>query len=168
MIYTKTALGQTALQNRALALTPRQRSAFIMFNGLRHLDDVLSATSSLGVTSDDVAHLVSLGLLAASGPSGAARTDAPAIPLSPLAAAQTSAALSHNPDGLPTQNAQAHYSRAYPIAARLTAGLGLRGFRLNLAVEGAGDLDKLKQLAPKIREAVGAEKFLELENALYY
>jgi hypothetical protein len=44
----------------------------------------------------------------------------------------------------------------------------LRGFRLNLAVEAAGDLDKLKELAPKIREAVGPEKFLELENALYY
>jgi hypothetical protein len=43
----------------------------------------------------------------------------------------------------------------------------LRGFRLNLAVESAGDLAKLKELAPKIREAVGAEKFRELEIALY-
>ena len=81
---------------------------------------------------------------------------------------QGTAELSQTSDGQPTLNAQAHYSKAYPIATRLTAGLGLRGFRLNLAVEAAGDLDKLKELAPRIREAVGPEKFLELENALYY
>ena len=76
--------------------------------------------------------------------------------------------LSQTPAGVPTLSAQQHYLKAYPIAIRLTAGLGLRGFRLNLAVEAASDLDKLKELAPKIREAVGPEKFLDLENALYY
>jgi hypothetical protein len=35
-------------------------------------------------------------------------------------------------------------------------------------VEAAGDIDKLKELAPKIKEAVGPEKFKELENALYF
>jgi len=70
-------------------------------------------------------------------------------------------------DGLSTVSAQAHYSKAYPIATRLTARLGLRGFRLNLAVEAAGDLEKLRHLAPKIKDAVGLEKFQELENALY-
>jgi hypothetical protein len=63
--------------------------------------------------------------------------------------------------------AQAHYSKAYPIATRLTAGLGLRGFRLNLAVEAAGDLDKLRELAPRIKDAVGPEKFRELQSSLY-
>lgn len=56
----------------------------------------------------------------------------------------------------------------YPIAIRLTASLGLRGFRLNLAVEAAGDITKLQELAPKIKDAVGPEKFKELHNALYY
>ncbi|CDS51633.1 FIG00933524: hypothetical protein [Polaromonas sp. CG9_12] len=69
--------------------------------------------------------------------------------------------------GLPSATAQAHYSKAYPIATRLTAGLGLRGFRLNLAVEAAGDLDKLRELAPRIKDAVGAEKFRELQSSLY-
>ena len=64
MIYAKTELGQTALQNRALALTPRQRSAFILFDGKRSLDEVLKATSGLGVIPDDVGHLLSLGVLA--------------------------------------------------------------------------------------------------------
>ena len=158
MIYTKTELGQTALQNRSLALTPRQRSAFIMFDGKRSTDDVLKATAGLGVTEDDVNHLVSLGLLAASA------VASPAV-AEPQRAA--SPATSQNPDGTPTQDAQEHYSRAYPVATRLTAGLGLRGFRLNLAVEAAGDLEKLKELAPRIQEAVGPEKFRELERALY-
>ena len=170
MIYIKTALGQTALRDRSLALTPRQRSTFIMFDGKRSLDDVLKATSGLGVTPEDVGQLVSLGLLA----SGAATAPGPAAgapaSVAPAAAAadQPQAMLSQTPAGLPTLSAQQHYSKAYPIAIRLTAGLGLRGFRLNLAVEAASDIDKLKELAPKIREAVGPEKFLELENALYY
>ncbi|MCY1162754.1 MULTISPECIES: hypothetical protein [Polaromonas] len=161
MIYIKTELGQTALQDRSLALTPRQRSAFIMFDGKRNLAEVMKATLGLGVTQDDVDRLVSLGLLVQqASPSVEKFTAATAPP--------AAAALSQTPDGQPTLSAQAHYSKAYPIAIRLTAGLGLRGFRLNLAVEGATDLDKLKELAPKIREAVGPEKFLELENALYY
>jgi hypothetical protein len=151
MIYTKTELGQSALQNRSLALTPRQRSTFIMFDGKRSTEDVLKATAGLGVTVDDVNHLVTLGLLAASAAAQSAPVSAPA----------------QDADGLPSLSAQAHYSKAYPIATRLTAGLGLRGFRLNLAVEAAGDLTKLQELAPKIKEAVGPEKFRELESALY-
>jgi hypothetical protein len=45
--------------------------------------------------------------------------------------------------------------------------LGLRGFRLKLAVESAAALEALKDLAPKIKEAVGVAKFRELEDALY-
>lgn len=180
MIFMKTELGQTALHNRSVALTPRQRAAFIMFDGKRSQEEVLKATSGLGVTSYDVAHLVSLELLVSTKVGRALDDSRPASPLAatatpgtlpmplPPSAPQIEAVLSHNADGLPTQSAQAHYSRAYPVATRLTAGLGLRGFRLNLAVEAAGDLDKLKELAPRIREAIGSQKFLELENALYY
>ena len=74
----------------------------------------------------------------------------------------------HAPGGRrPSLDAQAHFLKAWPIATRLTANLGLRGFRLNLAVESAGDLAKLKELAPRIKDAVGSEKFRELEIALY-
>lgn len=153
MIYTKTEAGQTAVQNRTVALTPRQRSAFIMFDGKRSMADVVKATSGFGVTAEDINHLISLGLLAPLA------VQPPAEPAPEVSA--------HNADGSPTLNAQEHYSRAYPIATRLTAALGLRGFRLNLAVEAAGDIDKLKELAPKIKDAVGPEKFKELEQALY-
>jgi hypothetical protein len=170
MLYVKTELGQGALQNRSLALTPRQRSAFILFDGKRDSEEVLKATAGLGVTPDDVRHLVSLGLLALHSvqPPQTAAPLGSVVPLVNATPRQAAAELSQTSDGHPTLSAQAHYSKAYPIAIKLTAGLGLRGFRLNLAVEAAGDIDKLKELAPKIREAVGPEKFLELENALYY
>ena len=170
MIFIKTALGQTALQNRSLALSPRQRSVFIMFDGKRTVDDVMKATAGLGATPEDVNHLVSLGVLEshASPPAVLAQTPTAVPAVGTHAAAPQAATLAFDANGQPTASAQTRYSKAYPIAIRLTSALGLRGFRLNLAVEGAGDLDKLKELAPKIREAVGPEKFLELENALYY
>lgn len=133
-----------------------------MFDGKREFHEVMKATAVLGVTQEDVDHLVSLGLLAA-----VPGNSAPGVPTA-AAAPPIRAVLSQTSDGQPTLSAQAHYSKAYPIATRLTAALGLRGFRLNLAVEAASDVDKLKELAPRIREAVGPEKFLELENALYY
>ena len=170
MIFIKTALGQTALQNRSLALSPRQRSVFIMFDGKRTVDDVMKATTGLGVTPEDVSHLVSLGVLESHASPPAVLEQIPAaVPaaVTHVATPQT-ATLAFDANGQPTASAQARYSKAYPIAIRLTAALGLRGFRLNLAVEGAGNLDKLKELAPKIKEAVGPGKFLELENALYY
>lgn len=156
MIYTKTELGQTALQSRSVALTPRQRSAFIMFDGKRSTEEVLKATAGLNVTAEDVTHLVTLGLLVAVSVTPASLPQpAPAPALAPAAGDS------------PTQSDQAHYLKAYPIATRLTAGLGLRGFRFNLAVEAAGNLAQLQELAPKIKEAVGPEKFRELQSALY-
>jgi hypothetical protein len=149
MIYTKTELGQSAFQTRSIALTPRQRSAFIMFDGKRSTHDVLKATAGLNVTAEDIALMVDGGLLAPVA-AGAAPADAAPAPGAP-----------------PTASAQAHYSRAYPIATQLTAALGLRGFRLNLAVEGTTSLAELRELAPKIKEAVGPEKFKPLQSALY-
>ena len=173
MIFIKTELGQAAMQHRSVKLTPRQRSAFIMFDGKRDSNEVLKMTSRIGVTSEDITHLVSLGLLvpivSIADPSRApAVVPATATVNSVVPVPSASeAALSQTVDGKPTLSAQAHYSKAYPIATRLTASLGLRGFRLNLAVEAAANLAKLQELAPRIKEAVGREKFRELQSALY-
>jgi maltooligosyltrehalose synthase len=45
--------------------------------------------------------------------------------------------------------------------------MGLRGFRLNLAVEGTTGYEELAALAPKIRDAVGDAKYARLEQALF-
>ena len=165
MMYVKTAFGLASLKDRSAGLTPRQRSAFIMFDGKRDSVEVLRMTSGVGVVQSDVDHLVTLGLLARTSPVDAQELSSE---ISALTVPQVAVASSMKPNGMPTLSAQAHYLMAYPIATRLTAALGLRGFRLNLAVEAAGDLDKLKELAPRIKEAVGAEKYQDLDDALNF
>ena len=53
-----------------------------------------------------------------------------------------------------------------PLATKVTAGLGLRGFRLNLAVEAASGYDDLLALLPKIQAAAGEKACIALERAL--
>lgn len=168
MIYIKTELGRTVMQDRSLGLNPRQRSAFILFDGMRSVDEVLKLTKALGVAADDISRLVELALLAPKDAAAARKpSDVARPPLAVPAAPAPDVGLSVSAGELPALDDQAHYARAYPIAVRLTSSLGLRGFRLNLAVESAADLEALKDLAPKIKEAVGVDKFRELEEALY-
>ena len=165
MIYAKTELGLAAVKDRSTGLTPRQRSAFIMFDGKRDSSEVLKMTAGIGVVQNDLDHLVLLGLLADPRPVAVQESELkPSVSADPHVVAVSSV----KANGMPTLSAQAHYSMAYPIATRLTAALGLRGFRLNLAVEAASDLEKLKELAPRIKEAVGAEKFQDLDDALNF
>jgi hypothetical protein len=65
------------------------------------------------------------------------------------------------------RTSQERYRDAYPVATQLTAALGLRGFRLNLAVESVGSFEQLVELALKIEQAVGREKFAALARALH-
>jgi len=142
------------MKDRSVPLTPRQRSAFILFDGKRTLDQVLAATAVTGVTREDIDKLIELGLLTDAAPQETAGE---------VAAAQAqAAAVEHHKHRTP----QERYAEAYPIATRLTASLGLRGFRLNLAVEAAGSYEQLLEVAPRIREAVGPEKYAPLDNAL--
>lgn len=163
MIAIKTEAGQRVLKDRSITLLPRQRSAFILFDGKRTVNDVLLATAAMGVTPEDIAQLMDLGLLEEAPKSGGSGS-APS-------ASGTSMGVGVAPASAPApvssgRTAQQRYQEAYPIATRLTAGLGLRGFRLNLAIEGASSYDQLLELLPKIREAVGAERCAVLERAL--
>ncbi|BEP56013.1 hypothetical protein GmRootV118_32570 [Variovorax sp. V118] len=150
MILVKTEAGQQVLKDRSVPLTPRQRSAFIQFDGKRSIDDVLA--SGLGIGREEVDQMVALGLLAPLA--GQPPAVAPAVSAAPAPAA---------PSG---RSRQQRYKDAYPIATQLTGGLGLMGFRLNLQVEGTTSYEDLLALAPKIRAAVGAEKAAALDKAL--
>ena len=146
MQLVKTAQGQQAFKERSHSLSQRQRSAFLLFDGQRSIDEVLAATAVMGITRDDVQAMVEQGLLApAAGQAVAGNAPAPASERSP----------------------RERYQDAYLIATELTGALGLKGFRLNLAVEGASGFDDLVALAPKIREAVGEAKYERLKRALF-
>ncbi|WP_406622694.1 hypothetical protein [Acidovorax sp. SDU_ACID1] len=154
MTLVKTSAGQQALKDRHGSLTPRQRSAFILFDGKRSTDDVLSATAAMGITREDVQAMIDQGLLASASGGAAAAEIAP-----PAAAAAAGEGSGRSP--------KERYQDAYPVATELTAGMGLRGFRLNLAVEGTTGYEELAALAPKIRDAVGDAKYARLEQALF-
>ena len=164
MVLVKTPAGQQALKDRHGSLSSRQRSAFILFDGKRSTAEILAATAAMGITRDDVQAMIDQGLLmsasgAAAGAGGAGDVlGGVATDLGTVASSQL-----EDSGRSPTER----YQAAYPIATELTAAMGLRGFRLNLAVEGAGSFEDLAALAPKIREAVGDEKYERLEKALF-
>lgn len=142
----KTEAGQQAFKARSAQLAGKLRSAFLLFDGLRTVDEVLQATQGLGLGVADIDTLVQAGLLA----------EAPGSPPAATSAASPSA-----------RSAQERYRDAYPVAVALTGKLGLSGFRLNLSVEAATSFDQLAAVAPKIRDAVGPQAYVPLEQALF-
>lgn len=166
MILLKTEAGQRIFKDRSIRLTPRQRSAFILCDGQRSVDEVLA--SGMGLAREDIDQMIELGLLG----TGETATTA-ARPVAPVAAAPEAQAFSlpaaPAASAAPVEaqrSAQQRYQDAYPVATQLTGALGLRGFRLNLAVEGTGSYEELVALAPKIRAAVGPDKAEMLDRAL--
>ena len=156
MKYTKTEAGQSAFKERSALLSARQRSAFILFDGKRTVAQVLEAAAGLGITQEDIDHMVAQSFLAAVEPSV------------PLAAVQPPVSVTE-PSAVPSGSERSHqdrYKEAKPLATKLTAGLGLRGFMLNLSVESAAGYEDLLALLPKIQAAVGTKACLELEAAL--
>jgi hypothetical protein len=121
MRLTKTEAGKKAISDRSITLSPRQRSALIIFNGERSLDEVLVMLVGLGFTKADVDHMVSIGLLAEVIPSVVINADTPKKAVETLGSF------------VELEEAQSRYKHAYPLATKLTAGMGFRGFSLNLA-----------------------------------
>lgn len=156
MKLTKTETGQQAFKSRSPLFSARQRTAFIMFDGQRSVDQVLAAASSLGLSAEDVEHMVAHGFL----------SPAPGEAILALAEAAQNLAVQIAADAFKARPPQERYTEAKPLATKLTAALGLRGFRLNLAVESAGGFEELLALLPKIRDAAGAKACEELERVL--
>lgn len=180
MILVKTDAGQQMFKDRAVRLTPRQRSAFILCDSKRSIDEVLAA--GMGITREDLDQMIQLGLLESGGGATlfapvAGLVAAPVLPSTVMVETAVPTPIITRPSvavppllSVPSQtsarSAQQRYKEAYPIATRLTGALGLRGFRLNLSVEGTSNYDELLALIPKIRSAVGPEKAAELDRAL--
>ena len=150
MNLLKTEAGQLAFKTRSPQLSARQRSAFILFDGSKTNEQVLAATNGLGITQVDIDHLVEQGFL------GAAATV-------PVAVAASAVLVQPPVKGLTKQQ---RYVEAMRMATQLTAGLGLRGFRLNLALEAATGYEGLVAMLPKLKDAVGHTACQPLEHML--
>ena len=167
MPYVKTALAAEALRQRSGGvLAQRQRTALILFDGKRSVDDVLRQTAGLGVQREDITHLLDNGLLHDDGTKPAKSASAPPDQPSSEKPSQNASSASRTPSALTVDEQQRRYRIAYPLATQLTATLGLRGFKLNLAVEKADGYAGLRELLPKIEAAAGADRTAELRSAL--
>lgn len=149
MIYTKTETGQLAFKQRSPLLSAKQRSAFILFDGIKSHEQVVA---SVGVTPADLDHMVEQGFLVATEPTVAPVAVAPVVDADPWG------------PGKRTQ--QERYAEAMRLATALTAGLGLRGFRLNMAVESAAGYYGLVEMLPDLRKALGAKACEQMEHVL--
>lgn len=154
MRYVKTEAGQRALKERSQQLTSRQRSAMILFDGKKTVDQVLAATADLGVVSIDIDHLLALGYLCV------AEASVPPVGLPAVASAAVPAVEA------PALTKSECFVLAWPIAIRLAGALGLRGYLLKRTVEAAAGYDDLVALLPKITDAAGTENTRELRKAL--
>ncbi len=169
MKHIKTDLGQQAFKERSSLISARQRSAYIMFDGVKTTEQILEAVAGLGVTQVDIDFLVHQGFLAdvspaalpvAPAPVAAAPTAAPADPM------ERDTEFGVDAGRLALLSKQERYAMACPLATQLTASLGLRGFMLNLSVQGAADFDALVKLLPKIQDAVGSKACRQLARIL--
>ena len=163
MQYTKTDAGQAAFKARSELFSVRQRSAFLLFDGVKSVEQILKMTSAIGISQADIDALTQHGFIGSAGsaltaPSAAATPSSGAAPAL-MAAEQAQPQAASN---------QQRFTKAWPLATQLTAGLGLRGFRLNLSIERASGYDDLLKLLPSIQQAVGSEKCAALERALKF
>jgi hypothetical protein len=140
----KTEEGHRVLKDRSIALTPRQRTALVIIDGKRSLPEVMEAATAAGVAPDDVRRLVELGLVAERAPAA----PAPGKP----------------PARSPAETGKERFLAAYQAAVRLTAEQGLKGVRLNIAVESAANHDQLVALLPRLRIVLKPEGYAELEG----
>lgn len=162
MYLIKTPAGQQAFKERHADLSQRLRSAFLLFDGSRSLAQVVEATSALGVSKDDILALIPKGWLAVKDAEGGEVAAA-----AQLAADAGKSAPALAPAEVDPQSVAQRYRKAYPMAVSITGSLGLKGFRLNLAVEAAMGYEQLVELAPRIRDAAGNKAYEPLHKALF-
>lgn len=161
MYLVKTPAGQQAFKERHADFSPRLRSAFLQFDGRRSLDQVLELIAGLGVTQDELMALVDREWLAPRE-----GVVAVAVPAQQVQAAPETASAPARSGGDAADHAR-RYRKGYPMAVALTAGMGLKGFRLNMAVEAAIGYEQLVALAPRLRDAASAASYAPLHEALF-
>jgi hypothetical protein len=161
MTFAKTELGLEVLKTRSIALQPKQRAMLIMADGSKDGAQLLALTAGMGTTVEDLTDLVVKGLIV-SGQSpasskivvGASVPIPTAKPAPAVAPAPVPLAVVSTPE-VPAESATARpadYKSAYVAGVALTSGLGFRGFRLNMSMESAANVDEIKVLRPQLLE----------------
>ena len=153
----KSAIGRAALAGRSLDLPAPLRTLLLMVYGDKTAAEYAEVASRLPAGRDGFQRLIELGLVEVI-PSLAAITGRPppaATPNSPLIAPMADVVelvATH------TLDEAAQQKLLYPEFVRAVADLGLRGFMLQMKVEGAMSAKELLALRAQVEAAVAKSK----------
>ena len=165
MIWAKTAAGRTEMQTRALVKERAVRNLLLVIDGTK--SDELLLGSLAGISRADFATLETLGLIAPLAPKAAlpAARGTPAAAPPAAAAPSAETALAPSASGfeatqpIPTTVAPLDYGRFTAALTSVIANeLGLRGFMLTLAVEKAGTVQELQNVAQRALDLIFERK----------
>jgi hypothetical protein len=160
VIWVKTDAGRVEMQSRALVKDRARRNLLLLIDGSKSEEMLLANLA--GITAADFQELRKLDLIAPA--SGAVTVGNPAR------AANADSARSTVP--LPLPGGPLDYAQFTAALTKLiSANLGLRGFTLTLAVEKAGTIEELREVAHRtidqIRERKGDAMAAEARKTLY-
>lgn len=154
MIWIKTDIGRAEISARALVPERVRRNLLLLIDGHRSQEALLNSVA--GSTAGDIDLLARLGLITQ------LRGEVPptsAISKWPTSASAASGTASTELDVLIEEHATPSYAQ---LTARLThlisSELGLRGFRLTLAVEKAADVTALLPVADRVVADIAERK----------
>jgi hypothetical protein len=136
MIWTKTAIGRAEIGARALVHERARRNLLLLIDGVRSQDALLGSVAGIG--PGDFDQLARLGLIA----HGPAATATP----------------SHLVAGDERPAAPGYGQLTTRLTQLISSELGLRGFRLTLAVEKAADARALAPVAWQVLAEIAKRK----------
>jgi hypothetical protein len=162
VIWVKTDAGRVEMQSRALIKDRAKRNLLLLIDGMKSEEMLLANLA--GISAADFQELRKLDLIAPA--SGAVTVGNPARAASPDFTRTTV------PVPLATAAAPLDYPQFTAALTKLiSANLGLRGFTLTLAVEKAGTIEELREVAHRaldqIRERKGEAAAAEARKTLY-
>lgn len=154
MIWIKTDVGRAEINTRALVPERGRRNLLLLIDGNRSQEVLLNSVA--GSTPGDIDLLARLGLIARLR---ADATPASALGKLPIQALAAFGLTSTDMDLLLDERPTPSYAQ---LTTRLTqlisSELGLRGFRLTLAVEKAADVHQLMPVADRVVADIAQRK----------
>ena len=154
MIWIKTDIGRAEISTRRLIPERVRRNLLLLIDG--HRSQALLLNSVEGITPEDFERLARLGLITRVD---VGTTSAAAHIRQPVPSPAAECAASSDMDLLLDEHPMPSYAQ---LTARLTqlisSELGLRGFRLTLAVEKAADVHQLMPVADRVVADIGQRK----------
>jgi hypothetical protein len=161
VIWVKTDAGRAEMQTRALVKDRARRNLLLLIDGTKSEEMLLGNLA--GVTAADIQELRKLDLIAPA---------AGAVTVGNQAARGSNADSGRPTVPLPLAASPLDYGEFTAALTKLiSANLGLRGFTLTLAVEKAGTIEELRDVASRaieqIRDRKGDAVAAEARKALY-